>query len=82
MGNAGIDLSLKYQELRTSYSINGKQDNVFIPLSYLDEKDTVNVYKTYKDSNGGILAKDDIVEVTVTLEARKRFSGAFGDKIQ
>jgi hypothetical protein len=82
MSNAGITAALKYQDITSSYQINGTGELVFIPISYLEDSDKLSVYKTFKDLNGGILEKDDIIEVTVHIQANKRFSGAFGDKIQ
>ncbi|MDR0860800.1 MAG: hypothetical protein LBO09_07720 [Candidatus Peribacteria bacterium] len=85
MASAGADEALKYQEISTDPLADGKKNNVFIPISYLDasKDDNVEIYKTYKDLNGGILENNDLVNVTVTLKAGKKgFSGAFGDKIQ
>lgn len=82
MSDAGITAALKYQEIISKYEINKNKENIFIPISYLEDDDKITVYKTFKDINGGILEKDDIIEVTVHIQAKKRFSGAFGDKIQ
>lgn len=85
MADAGADASIRYREIYTNELTSGKKNNVFIPISYLDtsKDDNVEVYKTYKDLNGGFLENNDLVEVKVTLKAGKKgFSGAFGDKIQ
>ncbi|MDR0650307.1 MAG: hypothetical protein LBG59_02630 [Candidatus Peribacteria bacterium] len=88
MANAALQDILKYQEITTSYPLGPTQatTGIFVPISYLSGNaytgDKVKVYKTYKDLNGGILEKDDIVQVTVHITATQSFQGSFGDKIQ
>ena len=78
----------KYQTLTLSTPLqdhdpkNEKNEYVFIPISYLESSDGIQVYKEYKDLNGGILQKGDKVHVKVTIKASKNFRGTFGDKIQ
>lgn len=46
----------KYQEFATDELRSTVQkDNVWIPLSYLDDSDVLRAYKTYTDRNGGSL---------------------------
>ncbi|MDR0370201.1 MAG: hypothetical protein LBH96_07070 [Candidatus Peribacteria bacterium] len=52
MSDAGISAALKYQEITSTYEINKNKENVFIPISYLEESDKIDVYKTFKDRNG------------------------------
>jgi hypothetical protein len=88
IANAGAESATKYQEITTSYPLSTTQTTtgLFVPISYLSGNaytgDKVKVHKIYKDLNGGILEKNDIVQITVHITATQNFQGAFGDKIQ
>ncbi|MDR0283203.1 MAG: hypothetical protein LBI53_08215 [Candidatus Peribacteria bacterium] len=80
-----LEQLLKYQTLTLSTPLQNpdpKNEYVFIPISYLESSDGIQVYKEYRDINGGILQKGDKVNVKVTIKASKNFRGTFGDKIQ